>query len=154
MEVGRNGVCGVNAARLAEEGERIECDNVETHLPNTEETVVLVHPSKPNNVEPCSVQSMATGTHSALMRRAANLVVVESKSAEGIVITQFHSTTEKAVVELHLEARHVTHIPVQLMVFTHNGQHSLLAHTRVQVDCKVDTENVHHLNMEASHVRY
>jgi len=154
MEGGRNGVCGESAAKPAAEGEHIECDNVETHLPNTGETVVLVHRSKRNNVEPSSAQSMATGTHSVLMRLAANPVVVEFKSAEGIVTTQFQSTTEKAAVEVRLEARHVTQIHVPSMVSIHNGQNFLLVHSHVEEECKVANVNVHHLNMEVSHARY
>lgn len=154
MEVGLNGVCGENAAKPVEEVEPTECDDVQTHLQNTAEIDALVHPSKQNNAEPSSVQSMETGTLLVLTNLAVNHAVVVFKSAEDIVTTQFHSTMVKAVAEQPPEAKHVTPIPAQLMVFTPNGLRFLLAHTHAEVECKVDNVNVHHQNMEVNHAKH
>jgi len=154
MEVGPNGECGENAARLVEEDAPTECDDAQTHPQNTVEIDALEHPSKQNNVEPSSVQSMETGMPLVHMSLAANLVVVEFRSVEDIVTTQFLSTTAKAAVDQPHEAKPATLNPVQLMVPTPNGQHSLLVHSRAAVECKLDIVNVHHQNMEVNHAVY
>jgi len=79
MVVGQHGICGENAASLAEEVVRIGYDSALNQNHSMEEILVVVHEFNPNNVVQNHVQSMVDGVLTELMAVAACHVVVVRK---------------------------------------------------------------------------
>jgi len=79
MVVGHNGLCGENAASLAEEAARTGYDFAETRYQSMEEIDVPVHQFKLNNVGHNHVQSMVDGALTEHMEVVVYHVVVVSK---------------------------------------------------------------------------
>lgn len=149
MEVGRNGECGENAARLVVVEGLTECDLVPSHHPNMAESVAQEHQSKPNNVAPSNVQSMVTGMHLALILPVLNRAVLVNKSVPDIVMHQLLNTTVSLAQVLPRRAGHVTQNHAPFMVSTPTGLDSVHVRTPVEVEARLDTEHAYHRNMAA-----
>jgi len=154
MEAGQRGVCGENAARLAEVEGLTGCVPVRSHRPNMVGNVALEHQSKRNSVVPSIVQSMVTGTPLVLTVHVASLVVVEKRSVTDIVIHLLLNTMVSLVMVLPAGAKHVIQNHVQLMASTPTGLDSVHAHTHAEVEARLDTDSAYHRNTEANHAVY